>query len=246
MSMCRADWYRGGYYLLISAFILMMQNSACDGAELTFTSEIVEFTAGVEKNGETVSFPFVNKSNETITIQDVHTGCGCMKVELQKYRYEPGEEGTLSIQVDFLDHSGPLRKKVAVVIVGNDPTSKHEQQLQINGTVLSPFSFSASILSWKVGEAPEPKKITITRNAEIPIDQIKIEDSSLLTPFSLQVEHADNGNISITITPKASISVDSKVALSDGRETQQAFYVNYRHIPTNTQKRERFYALIHR
>ena len=224
----------------------MMQNSTCDGAELTFTSENVEFTAGVEKNGETVSFPFVNKSNETITIQDVHTGCGCMKVELPKYRYEPGEEGTLSIHVDFLDHSGPVRKKVGVFIVGNDPASKREQHLQINGTVLSPFSFSASILSWKIGEAPEPKKINITRNPEIAIDQIKIEQPPSLNLFSLQEEHAENGNISITLTPKASISVDGKIAPSDGRETQQAFYLNYRHIPSNTQKRERFYALIHR
>jgi hypothetical protein len=244
--MCRAAWYRGCYYLLVSVFILMMQNSTCNGVELTFTPETVEFTAGVEKSSETVSFSFTNKSNEPITIQDINTGCGCMKAKLEKYRYEPGEEGALSIQVDFHEQSGPVRKKVKIVIVGNDPASKREQKLQINGTVFSPFSFSASILSWKIGEAPEPKKINITRNPDIAIDQIKIEQPPSLNPFSLQVEHAENGNISITLTPKASISADGKIAPSDDRETQQAFYLNYRHIPSNTQKRERFYALIHR
>jgi hypothetical protein len=245
MSMCRAAWYRGCYYLLVSVFILMMQNSTCNGVELTFTPETVEFTAGVEKSSETVSFSFTNKSNEPITIQDINTGCGCMKAKLEKYRYEPGEEGALSIQVDFHEQSGPVRKKVKIVTVGKDPASKHEQQLQINGTVLSPFSFSKIILAWKVGDIIEPKKINITRNPEIAIDQIKIEPASL-NPFSLQIENAENGNISITLTPKASNGEDGKIVLSDDRETQHVFYLNYRHIPSNTQKRERFYALIHR
>jgi Protein of unknown function (DUF1573) len=246
MSMCRVAWFRDCNYLLIPAFFLVMQVAICAGAELTFNSDTVEFVAGVEKNGETASFQFVNKSNETITIQDIQTGCGCMSAELEKRKYEPGEEGTLSIHVDFREHSGPLRKKVKVVIVGSDPASKREQHLQINGTVLSPFSLSAIILAWKIGEVPEPKKISITRNPDIAIDQIKIEPSSPLSPFSLQVEYADNGNISITLAPKASIGVDGKAAPLDGREVQHAYYLNYRHVPSNTQKRERFYALIHR
>ena len=76
---------------------------------------------GKVKEGNVVeyTFKFHNKGNETLTIKDVRTSCGCTAALVSSEKLEPGIEGTLKVELDTKNRSGKMSR--TITIQSNDP-----------------------------------------------------------------------------------------------------------------------------
>ena len=63
----------------------------------------------------TQRFNFSNVGEGVLSIQGVHTSCGCTVVEVDKGRkYKPGETGTVEVRLNTTDFAGPIVKTVTL------------------------------------------------------------------------------------------------------------------------------------
>jgi len=63
-------------------------------------------------------FPFTNTTSEVVKIEEVLTGCECLRVKTQKMEYQPGEPGELVIE---FDSKGYKDRYVQTIVVRTSP-----------------------------------------------------------------------------------------------------------------------------
>jgi hypothetical protein len=79
-----------------------------------------EVKQGVTK---TLEYRFRSSGTGPLCIRQVNTGCGCVKADLlgDRRRFDPGEEGVISVVLDSTGRHGAQRKSVSIYT--NDPES---------------------------------------------------------------------------------------------------------------------------
>jgi len=105
---------------------------------LTITSNIVQST-DVSGAGPVIHFPetqhdfgkvnsgdkvnytfrFMNKGESPLIIKDIKTSCGCTAALLSLDNLQPGQEGTLMVELDTKNRSGKMSRTIS--ILSNDP-----------------------------------------------------------------------------------------------------------------------------
>jgi hypothetical protein len=106
------------------------------------------FMLGTVKPGERheLRYPFINKTDHTVTIAQVQTGCQCLTVKTSKMEYKPGEAGDLVVE---FDSTGYEYEFVQSMVVKTNP-----------GGVTSYLHVRASVIPRAIAEknaAPPPK-----------------------------------------------------------------------------------------
>ena len=76
---------------------------------------------GKVKEGKVVSytFKFTNNGDALLEIKDIKTSCGCTAAIASSKKIEPGQEGTLRVDLDTSNRSGSMSRTVTVT--SNDP-----------------------------------------------------------------------------------------------------------------------------
>lgn len=76
---------------------------------------------GKVKAGKIVdyTFNFDNEGNSTLKIKDIKTSCGCTAALVSSELLEPGEQGTLKVELDTSNRSGKMSR--TITISSNDP-----------------------------------------------------------------------------------------------------------------------------
>jgi uncharacterized cupredoxin-like copper-binding protein len=76
---------------------------------------------GKVSEGKKVEYTFkvVNKGNSVLTIKDIKTSCGCTAALLSQEKLEPGQEGTLKVELDTKNRKGKMSR--TITITSNDP-----------------------------------------------------------------------------------------------------------------------------
>jgi hypothetical protein len=103
---------------MFGALMLAMPASAAERAHGHLKFESTSHDFGQVSRGEVVTrrFTFRNVGDGQLTIQGVHTSCGCTAVEVDKGRkYKPGESGMVEVRFDSTDFSGPVVKTVTIL-----------------------------------------------------------------------------------------------------------------------------------
>jgi hypothetical protein len=95
--------------------------SAADLPKIKFISDQHDF--GKVKEGKVVEhvFSFQNEGNRTLEIKDIKTSCGCTAALVSKKKIEPGQNGTLRVELDTKDRMGRMSRTISVR--SNDPDS---------------------------------------------------------------------------------------------------------------------------
>lgn len=96
--------------------ILLWGSATSVRADLHFQEPIVEL--GQVRSGPTLahSFRFVNQGEAPVEITDLRASCGCLKPKLDKKIYQPGEEGTLPVEINTLTQpAGPNAWRVEII-----------------------------------------------------------------------------------------------------------------------------------
>ena len=65
------------------------------------------------------TFNFGNNGNSPLKIKDIKTSCGCTAALVSSEVLEPGEEGTLKVELDNSNRSGKMSR--TITISTNDP-----------------------------------------------------------------------------------------------------------------------------
>lgn len=77
---------------------------------------------GVVQEGKKVeyTFKFTNMGNGNLEIKDIKTSCGCTAALVSSEKLEPGQNGTLKIELDTTNRLGRMSRTITVT--SNDPS----------------------------------------------------------------------------------------------------------------------------
>jgi len=72
---------------------------------------------GTVKQGEVVefSFPFQNAGKKELVINDIQESCNCTVTQISSKKIQPGQYGSLKIQLDTKDREGKLSRTVTLM-----------------------------------------------------------------------------------------------------------------------------------
>lgn len=66
-------------------------------AELHWRKALIQQTAAPADEEAVAEYAFTNAGPDTVTIQSVHSSCGCTTAALDKKVYQPGESGRITV-----------------------------------------------------------------------------------------------------------------------------------------------------
>jgi len=95
---------------LLFTLLIFLQSSLCWG--LAFDNDLWDF--GQVREGQVARQVFVlkNDSNKVLHVKNVLPACGCIKAEIDKESFGPGEEAKLEVSFDSRGYSGDVQQFV--------------------------------------------------------------------------------------------------------------------------------------
>lgn len=144
-------------------------NPAKTGPKIKVAEPVFDF--GKASVGEVVqhTFVFTNVGDQTLEIREVRPTCGCTASGEWSRRVEPGQTGTIPIQLNTAGFGGPIMKPVTITC--NDPTQP-AVVLQVKGTVWKPVEVSPQFAVLNVIAHSKTNAATVVRivnNEEKPL-----------------------------------------------------------------------------
>ena len=192
------------------ATVTTSTNSA--GAKIQFATPVYDF--GRMRAGEPIKYTFVftNTGCGLLVINSVQPQCGCTTAGEWTRQVEPGNTGSIPIQVNTLGYNGPVIKQVTV----NQPTLF----LQLKGTLYKPIEFTPPMAV--IGIPPDSEsgsvRVTITNNTEEPLMLSSPESNNRLFSAQLVTNTPGKGfELRISVAPPLPTgSVQAQISLRTG------------------------------
>ncbi len=150
------------------------------GPKIQFATPVYDF--GKVNGGEVVkySYIFTNTGCGLLVISNVHPSCGCTTAGEWTRQVESGQTGSIPIQFNSGNFSGPVVKTVTVTC--NDP-SQPTTVLQIKGTLWRPIDIMPQVafLNLTADTPSNATSVRIVNNLDQPVtlSDLQINTSSL-------------------------------------------------------------------
>ncbi len=159
-------------------------------AQLVFEKEKVFLKPTAAEEKVTATFAFTHKGARPILIKGVDANCGCLSAVADQPRYENGDRGKLTVVfevgdregkqshqvwIDYIEELAPGEKKFDPEARGpsgedpNDFIAPARKNLAVEIDIPVVVEIEPKMTSWKVGSAPELRKVTVTMNHLTPI-----------------------------------------------------------------------------
>jgi uncharacterized cupredoxin-like copper-binding protein len=97
----------------------MKESAGSNKPKIYFSESQHDFGSVKEGNVVDYIFKFSNKGDSPLEIKDVKTSCGCTAALISSKTIEPGQEGTLKVELNTKNKSGKMSR--SVTINSNDP-----------------------------------------------------------------------------------------------------------------------------
>lgn len=166
-------------------------------AALKFDEEIVSHEATFEETQFTAEFKFTNEGEETETVGNVRSSCGCTVPELDKKVYEPGESGVIRATFTYGARHGMNQKNITV------KTDQAEYVVTLRVNIPEVYKISPRILVWnkKVTEELDLIKTASVNFLDVTPTKVELGEESY-EGFEVAAEwHADEKRFEISATP---------------------------------------------
>ncbi len=105
--------------LTISGTVINSDNPEAKVPAIYFQETKYDFGKVLEGNIVEHTFTFSNNGKSTLKIKDVKTSCGCTAALVSSEKIEPGESGTIKVELDTKNRKGMLSRTITVQ--SNDP-----------------------------------------------------------------------------------------------------------------------------
>ena len=99
-----------------------------------FSFRDIEYDFGVLKQSQGITrygFPFIYRGAKPITITGTPTSCGCTRASISKERFNPGDEGILTVEFDPNLHKEPVGKFFKTISILTDIPQKERVEVRI-------------------------------------------------------------------------------------------------------------------
>lgn len=140
--------------------------AASAGAGPQLTAERPSHDFGTVAQGTVVRHEFrvTNTGREGLEIRNVDSSCGCTTVGSWPKALQPGESGTIAVQLDTAQFVGPIVK--VITVTSTDP--RQETVLELKANVWTPVVISHPVLVFPPATDPSaPATRTVTLRSEI-------------------------------------------------------------------------------
>jgi hypothetical protein len=139
------------------------------GPKIQFEAPVFDF--GRVKVGEVVkhTFIFTNIGDQVLELKEVRPSCGCTGAGEWSRKVEPGQTGSIPLQLGTAGFGGPISKPITVTC--NDP-SQPSVVLQMKGTVWKPIDVApqfAVMHATAHSTNPVSTLVRIVNNEEEPV-----------------------------------------------------------------------------
>ncbi|GAB4331639.1 MAG: DUF1573 domain-containing protein [Calditrichia bacterium] len=185
--------------LLIMATILPAQK-----LEL-LSPHLVQFGKVPEDTTLTTVIRFKNAGEKTLTIDDVHTSCGCTVAQLAKEEYDPGEAGSIEISLNTKGFSGVIRKYVTIKLKEGKPELT---RVVLEANVTPKIEFDPRFIDFQkmtLDVGSSQKTLTIRNHLSEPIEIVGIEYDNprlKIEPAAVKIAPKSSAQLKILYFPK--------------------------------------------
>lgn len=187
---------------------LLLAFSAIAEASLEFEARVQELNVEADSNIVEVLFPFENTGDNRVIITEYDAPCACMSAVLKggrklkggKVGFLPGDSGVIKGKFELGNLKGSVTKKI---VINTKDEAGATDSISLESTFHIPYLIAAfpSALSWRVGDALEPKEIRLLVDHDEPIEIVKVSSST--DQIEYQLETVKPGfEYSLKVTPK--------------------------------------------
>lgn len=107
------------FFLVVMCAVNLLQGQTLSES-IQFGERVYNFGTIEEKNGKVShTFVFQNKGTTPVTIDNIHSACGCISKVMDKVPVKPGEKGKVTITFDPAYKSGYFSKEIVVLSHNN-------------------------------------------------------------------------------------------------------------------------------
>ena len=171
------------------------------------------------------TYRFTNAGTTPITIDNVHTSCGCTTAALTKNDYAPGESGQIVARMDIGSRTGHQEKSI-LVTTKQDP--KTPTVLRLIADIPQPVVMKPMFVMWALGESPKSKTIDIKVADGFPVKLLKVDSDN--PDIKVEVSEIQPGvELEVKVTPKDTSRPETATLLvrtdypSDNPQTYYAY-----------------------
>jgi hypothetical protein len=143
-------------------------------------------------------FRFTNVGTMPVTINDVHTSCGCTTAALQKKQYAPGESGEIDATFQIAGRTGHQEKAIYVT---TSSALLNPTVLRLKVDIPESITIEPQLVMWRVGEPPQPKTIRIAVSNEYPAKVVSVEPDNQSVKLDLREIHPGK-ELEVKVTPQ--------------------------------------------
>ena len=211
--------------LLIKAFCgaVFLGALASAQAQLTWEKTEIELHPKAGDAEAVAQFKYENKTAKPINIKNVRSSCGCTVASLKKNDVAPGEKGEVTATFKIGGRTGVQQKTVTVE---TDDATQPVTNLLLKAVIPESVLIQPTFVFWENGEAPKPKKITVTAGNEVKMTKLDAISSS--PDFTTKVDPGSKpGEFVITVTPLDTKKVVS-ATVTIKPDMPQVFYATAR------------------
>ena len=170
-------------------------------------------------------FPFVNRGTTAIRILNVKTSCGCVASSASKEEIAPGDKGEIVVTFAYGDRVGQQEKSV---VVKTDDPAEPVKVLTFRVFIPQLVQIEPVLLLWRIGEAPEPKKMAVKVQSGVETGGLSATSSSDEIDVRLEKEKAE-GQYSLVVTPKRTDGPQTAfIRVETGGKDSKAFIAHVR------------------
>ena len=178
-------WLTGGL-LALAPFMLCAQAPVAPAAPLStasppsavrapkiqFTTNLFEFGRVTAGTVVRATFSFTNTGTAPLEVTEVCPGCGCTTAGNWDHRVEPGQTGSIPLQLNTANIGGPVSKTTTVTC--NDPTQP-TLSLLIKGEIWKPIDVQPGFVVFNLGSGSTSNDVRVVRVVNQTGNEITIE-----------------------------------------------------------------------
>ena len=179
----------------IAAFLL----SCTAHAGLVLDQSPLELSPKPEDEVVESDFTFTNKGDRAVRITGLESSCSCLEASLDKAVYQPGEKGKGRAKFKVSSFTGKHEK--VLHIYTDDPNAP---DVVLTAVIDIPVivEVEPKLLTWILGEKPEPKDFTVKMVGKDPIKVTDVKSSRQSVAVAFKEVKAGR-EYRITVTPSS-------------------------------------------
>jgi len=138
--------------------------------KIQFADPVHDFGTVNAGDVKRADFVFTNTGNALLEVTEVRPTCGCTTMGEWTRKVEPGQTGTIPLQLNTANFQGPVVKFVTVIC--NDPAQAN-LQLQLKANIWKPIEVMPNFVMFNLNsesQTGEVRVVKITNNTPQPIE----------------------------------------------------------------------------